>query len=420
MVGNPLRRDLLYLYVAQAANIIFPLITVPFLARVLGPESFGFLAVGQALAVYLQLVIEYGFSYSAAREVTRFGGDRENIKKVLDGVLGAKVLLFFITVVLGYSVYLVVPFFKHHSTLVFASLSYAFAEVLNPYWLYRGLGRVRVLAFLIITTRLLSFASILTFVRDPSQYALPIFLNGLSNLLPGVLGYVVFMWKESGFWMPSLSGALVYLSQGFKVFVYENLSVIRNTINPFLLAFLLPAKEVGLFASAERMVQPLMGFLVPLISVFLPRLVKIASEDKEIAKRMVGSLAMSVLSVGLLMVGGLIAFGDLLISVVFGTSYLESGVLLKILALAVFLSSVVVILGNIWCVALGLDRILVATVVIGGVAQVGLIWLFAKEWGPTGAAWGVVLARLTDIVYLLMRLAIIKELPVVRGRTSVG
>jgi len=50
-------RNLFYLYAVQVANYLFPLVTLPYLARVLGPEGFGKLALAQAVSQYLYIVL---------------------------------------------------------------------------------------------------------------------------------------------------------------------------------------------------------------------------------------------------------------------------------------------------------------------------------------------------------------------------
>ncbi|WP_428720814.1 oligosaccharide flippase family protein, partial [Thermus sp.] len=69
---SPTLRNLFYLYVVQAANYLFPLITLPYLARVLGPEALGKLALAQTLSLYLSMLLEYALSLSAAREVSKW------------------------------------------------------------------------------------------------------------------------------------------------------------------------------------------------------------------------------------------------------------------------------------------------------------------------------------------------------------
>lgn len=72
----------------QFANYLFPLFTLPYLARILGVEGFGKLTVAQALAQYLYLVLEYRFQFSATREVVRKREAPQALRAILGGCLG--------------------------------------------------------------------------------------------------------------------------------------------------------------------------------------------------------------------------------------------------------------------------------------------------------------------------------------------
>ena len=67
--SNPLVENAAALYAVQLAGYVLPLITVPFLARVLRPDGFGLLALAQSLALWLSILLEYGFNLSATRAV---------------------------------------------------------------------------------------------------------------------------------------------------------------------------------------------------------------------------------------------------------------------------------------------------------------------------------------------------------------
>src|SRR5258708_16352230 len=74
VVNHPVTHNALALYGVQIAGYVIPLVTLPYLARVLRPEAFGLLLFGQSFALWASLVIEYGFGLSAAREIAQNPG----------------------------------------------------------------------------------------------------------------------------------------------------------------------------------------------------------------------------------------------------------------------------------------------------------------------------------------------------------
>ncbi|MER3451854.1 MAG: hypothetical protein C4300_07470 [Thermus sp.] len=180
---GPTGQNLLSLYGVTAANYLFPLLTLPYLARVLGPSGFGALAIVQSLGQYLSLVVEYGFGLSATREVARSREDRARLAQILAEVLGARLLLALAVVVLAYALGLFVPALRANPALFWAGVFWAVALGMSPVWYFQGQERLRKVAILEVVAKALGVAGIFAFVRSPDEAHRVLLLQGLAALL---------------------------------------------------------------------------------------------------------------------------------------------------------------------------------------------------------------------------------------------
>src|SRR5579859_7455136 len=98
---STIRTNLVVLYSAHFCNYVLPLVTVPYVIRVLGPRNWGLVAFAQAFANYVSLLIEYGFGLSAVRQVARHRDQPAELATVVSGVLGARTLLTLVSLALG-------------------------------------------------------------------------------------------------------------------------------------------------------------------------------------------------------------------------------------------------------------------------------------------------------------------------------
>lgn len=179
---SPTMRNLFYLYAVQAANYLFPLITLPYLARILGPEGFGKLALAQALLQYLYLVLEYGFQFTATREVARSRGNRTELGAIVAGVLHARAC-FFSPCALGVGMGWAIPLLRGDTPLILGALLGAIGQGFNPLWFFQGLERMGRVALLELVVRGGTTLGVFLLVRTPQDVAVPIYLQAVSYWL---------------------------------------------------------------------------------------------------------------------------------------------------------------------------------------------------------------------------------------------
>ena len=93
MCKDKLTSNIVYLYLLSAAQMIFPLLTFPYLTHCLSVDTYGVVSYIRATNMYLQLFIDFGFGLSAVKEIAQSNGNKERIGIITGNVIIAKLLL---------------------------------------------------------------------------------------------------------------------------------------------------------------------------------------------------------------------------------------------------------------------------------------------------------------------------------------
>src|ERR1700748_3888850 len=143
LLRNNFVHNVVALYGVQACTYALPLLTFPYLARVLGPSGWGVVVYAQAIGVVIASLVEYGFDISAARETSRHRDEPERLSELISGVLGAKTLL----AIVGIAGALVSRRFTYQvapsAVLFWSSTFWGVCQGINMLWFFQGLERMQ-------------------------------------------------------------------------------------------------------------------------------------------------------------------------------------------------------------------------------------------------------------------------------------
>lgn len=262
-----------WLYAAQAANLLLPLASLPYLARVLGPEAWGKLAFAQSFGLILGLGVEYGFNYSATRAVALARDDRTRLGSVTREILAAQALLLSVAVLAAWVARPFLPQFAADPALLWASVIWMIPQAAGLQWYFQGTGAMPAFAWRGVAGRALGVAGVLLVVRDPGDAALALWIQAGASLAITVEVWWRVVRCSAGPW-PTARGVRRALGEGQALFVYRTGVYLYAVLNTFALGFLGPAAQLGAYALAERLAKAAAALVDPLSQALFPQLVR--------------------------------------------------------------------------------------------------------------------------------------------------
>jgi polysaccharide transporter, PST family len=394
--SNPFRhlivQNTLSLYGVQVVGYVVSMVTVPYLARVLGAAGWGLVAFAQAFGSYVSLVGEYGFSLSATREVAHYRDNREKLTDIFAGVLGAKVLLASGALVLALIVRWCVPAFREHPTLLWAGMFWALAQVFNMMWFFQGFERLRLVAAIDIAAKVLATIGIFVLLRRPEDGWRLLIIQGCGFLMSSAVGLGL-AYRELPFRLPKWSSTREALRMGWSMFLFRGSVSLYTSGNAFILGLFVSPQLVGYYAGAERISKAFLGLLSPVSQTLYPRLSHLVWHARSRAARLA--------RIGVLLMGGggaaigVLVFmsAPLLVRIILGPNFGPAVPVLRALSLLLPVVGVNFALGIQWMLPLGLDRAFNTITLLAGLINITLAMTLATSYKDLGMACAVVTAE---------------------------
>ncbi|MHA1381597.1 MAG: oligosaccharide flippase family protein, partial [Candidatus Helarchaeota archaeon] len=204
----------------QVANYILPLVTLPYLVRVLGPAKYGLIAFAQVFIQYFIILIGYGFELSATREISINREDKDKVSEIFSSVIAVKITLMVISFLVLSSLIFTIPKFKNDWLIYFFTFGMVVGQTLFPVWFFQGMERMKYITFLNITAKLIFTVSIFIFIRKMQHYIYVPLINSFGFLIAGVLGlWIVHKDFKVKFILPNFKSIKHQLKEGWHIFI---------------------------------------------------------------------------------------------------------------------------------------------------------------------------------------------------------
>ncbi len=329
------------LSVLQAVTYLLPIIILPYLFRVIGPEKFGLIAFAQAFVQYFMILTDYGFSISATKEISLCRNEHAKISNVFSSVMTVKIALAFLSLLtLGIIVYFI-PKFRHDWIVYVFSFGAVVGNTLFPVWFFQGTEKMKHIADLNIIGGIIFTLFIFLFVRGPQDYLMVPLINSCVFLITGIMGqYIVFRRFRVSFKFQGYKNVRRQLAAGWDIFISIAAINAYTTTRIFTVGLLTNNTITGFYSIAEKIANLFQTFpLASFSQALFPRLSKIFHKNKLKALKIMQRLQQITINIALICLPLIFIFAHLIVRIVCGGDYWETVLSLRLLLISVFFVS---------------------------------------------------------------------------------
>jgi PST family polysaccharide transporter len=384
--GRTLVANFGYLSLLQIAGYIFPLITMPYLARVIGVDGFGKIAFASAVVVWFQTVADWGFNYTATRDVAKNRDDKEKVSEIFSNVLWARCLLMIVSFLLLLIAIFFVPIFRENYTVILVTFLLVPGHIMFPDWFFQAMERMKYITILNLLSKLLFTIAVFVFIKNKSDFILQPLFTTLGYIVSGIISMYVILhqWKIK-IKRPVLSSILTTIKESADVFINNIMPNLYNSFSVMLLGLFGGPVSNGLLDAGNRFVSISQQFMNIISRTFFPFLSRRIEKHSSFAKLSIfTSLIFSVL---------LFITSPLLIKLFFTYEFNDSIILLQILSISVFFISTRNVYGINYMIIEGFEKQLRNIITLGSIIGFILSFPLIYYFKHVGAAINIVLTQ---------------------------
>lgn len=381
------------------SNFLFPLITFPYVSRLLSPIGTGKVAFAYSIVSYFSILAAFGVANYGIRACAQVRDDKEKLSKTVQEILVINIVLMLAVYVVYFLGIYFIPELKAERTLFLISGLNILFSIVGIEWLYKGIEQYLYITVRSIIFKLIAFILIFTCIDSSDDYNIYAFIIIFATVGSGIVNLYnlkkVIILKRFNYYnfKQHVRPMMTFFVTTIAVAFYVNVSVA-------LLGFMQGNEEVGYYNAAYRIKDVMVSIITSLGAVLLPRLsyyIENNMLDKfdDIVRKSMQFIF--ILSIPLVVFCILFARPSVLILA--GAAYENSILPLQILAIIIFIVGVSNLTGIQMLIPLKKEKYLCYSVVIAAVINFSLNLVLIPYYGSVGTAISVVIAEASILFY---------------------
>lgn len=370
----------------QAAQILLPLLALPWLARILGPDAFGLLMYMCLIPPVVALLMDWGLMTGGARMAANCRENAASHGNLLRGVLAAKIILATAALVACFLAWPFVPHAATHPLGWFLAFCAGIARGSSPVWFFQGLGKgMRKMAVWDVAASLAVLLLSVAFIRQSEDWPLYLLFLALCKGLAYLYLVSGLVRKYPGKFKAKAGPRALWRTK--TLFIGPLSTTICNSGTQLVMGYWLGAAQIGIISASHKMFRALAGIANPAAQTLFPETCRMASRDCE--KAFILLFYSLGLTLALMSLAALLAWfaAPWLIQIALGSDYEQAVPILRAMLFAAPVMACNQMLASQGLLPFRLEKIQALAQGAAAIASLPLAALLASHYGIAGCAW---------------------------------
>ena len=375
------------------SSFIFPLITFPYISRILLPIGTGKVSFATSIVTYFSMFAQLGIPTYGIRACARVRDSREELTRTAQELLSINLIMSVISYAVLFILVLTVPRFRAEKNL-YVILSFTIIlTAIGMEWLYKALEQYTYITIRSVIFKFIALIAMFLLVHDQKDYVvyggITIFAASASNILNLLNAHKYIDLKPIGNYnfKRHMKPILIFFAMSCATTIYTNLDTV-------MLGFMSTDVDVGYYNAAVKIKVILVSIVTSLGTVLLPRASYYIQQGKLKEFRKITEKALNfVVLLAMPLMLYFIYYAKEGIYFLSGSAYSGSIVPMQVIMPTLLLIGITNILGIQILVPMGREKVVLYSEIVGAIVDVIINALLIPQYASTGAAIGTLIAE---------------------------
>ena len=402
------KKNFLYNLSYQVLIMIMPLITTPYISRIIGPEGVGIQSYTLSIVNYFILFIMLGINNHGNRSIAMVRDDRKKLSKTFISIYSIQAIMSIIVTIL-YSVYIIF-IADDYKQLFIIQYIYILAALLDINWFFFGLEKFKLTVTRNVVIKIISVFCIFIFIKDSSDLYKYCLILALGQFISQLILWK-FLAKEIKITKVSIESILEQVKPILILFIPVIAISIYKIMDKIMIGSMSSVTQLGYYENSEKIINIPMGVITALATVMLPKMSNLQAKGKD--KESIKYISMSiefVMMMSFASIFGLIGISPILIPIFLGEKFIECIDIVSLLSITILFLSWANVIRTQYLIPRKKDKIYIYSTIFGAMTNFFINLVLIPKFGAAGAAIGTIFAE--GVVAIYQTIMVRKELDI--------
>lgn len=387
-------KNFISLSIIQGLDMFLPLLTVPYLIRVIGVEKVGLLAFVGAIVGYFGILMNYGFSLTATKDISQSSDDHLKVQEIFNIVFTAKNYLILISFIILILLLFIVPSMMVYWNIYLISFGTIVFLNVTPSWYFQGIQQLKFLTLCNILSKIFFTILVFVFINDEYDFWMVPTFTLLGAFFTAVFTLIYIVKRHQlRIRFANIKEVVAQYDKGKFIFLSQIKISFFSNFNILILGIVLGNSAVGLFSSADKIIKVMSALQIPIVSALFPYFSKLFKDNITQAFLYIKKVAIYGSIVYLILIMIVFIFSNYISSIFFGSELHQIPNIIRILCfipLFVFLNN---LYGTQTLLNLNYDKKFLMNMIIAALINCILLYPLIKIFGIEGAAYSILITE---------------------------